>query len=53
MTFAVTAGYGIAICIAATTLIGLFCVARPSGVARARARRMPQGEALRPNWPFR
>jgi hypothetical protein len=52
MTFAVAAGYGIAICIATTTLIGLFSIARPPGVARSSARRMPQGEPLRPNWPF-
>ncbi len=53
MTFAVATGYGIAICIATTALIGLVWVARPPVVARARARRMPQGEPLRPNWPFR
>jgi hypothetical protein len=54
MTIAVAAGYGIAICIATTALIGLVWVARPPVVAaRARARRMPQGEPLRPNWPFR
>jgi hypothetical protein len=53
MTFAVVAGYGIAICIATTALIGLVWVAPPPVVARARARRMPQGESLRPNWPFR
>jgi hypothetical protein len=42
MTFAVAAGYGIAICIATTALTGLVWVARPPVVARARARRMPQ-----------
>jgi len=53
MTFALAAGYGIAICIATTALIRLVWVARPPVVARARARRMPQGEPLRLNWPFR
>ena len=52
MTFALAAGYGIAICIATTALIRLVWVARPPVVARARVRRIPQGEP-RPNWPFR
>ena len=53
MTFAVAAGYGIAIWVAAAALIHLSSVARPPVVARSSARRMPEAKPLRPSWTFR
>ena len=49
MTFAVAAGYGIAIWVAAAALIHLSSVARPPVVARSSARHMPEAEPFRLN----
>jgi hypothetical protein len=43
MTFAVEAGYGIAICVATVALMQLFSVTRPLVVARSSVRRTPAG----------
>jgi hypothetical protein len=53
MTFAVAAGYGIAICVATAALIRLSSVMRPAVVARSSARRIPEPGPLRPDWTFR
>ena len=45
MTFAVAAGYGIAICIATAALIRLSSMARLPVVVRSSGRRMPEGRA--------
>ena len=53
MTFAVAAGYGIAICIATAALIRLSSMLRLPAVARSSGRGMLEGEPLRPNRAFR
>ena len=53
MTFAVAAGYGIAICIAAAALIRLSPMPPLPVVGRSSGRRVPEGEPPRPNRPFR
>lgn len=52
MTFAVAAGYGIAICIATAALIRLSSMPRLPVVAQSSGRRVLEGESLRPNRLF-
>jgi hypothetical protein len=53
MTFAVAAGYGIAICVATVALIQLSSAARPRWSFDRSARRMPEAQPHRPSWNFR
>lgn len=53
MTFAVAAGYVIAICLATVALMQPFSVTRPPVVARSSVRRTPETGSPCPGWTVR